>query len=240
MNSIIITGASRGIGRAAALLLSKEYDYLAIAGRNSALLEDTAELVRANGAICHTFCGDVSDYAFSEVMTSSVLSEAGHIDALINNAGISMVGLFTDMTPDQWHKILDVNLTSMYNTCHNAVPAMVQRKSGRIINISSVWGLTGASCEVAYSATKSAINGFTKALAKELAPSHIAVNAIAFGAVDTDMNSHLNAEDKSMLEDDIPYGKMATPEEAAICIKNILSMPEYMTGDVIKFDGGWV
>ena len=117
---------------------------------------------------------------------------------------------------------------------------MIKEHSGRIINVSSVWGLVGASCEVAYSATKGAINSFTKALAKELAPSNISVNAIAFGAIDTDMNNNLSPEERTALEYEIPYGRMATPKEAAQCISNLLTMPTYLTGEVLKFDGGWI
>ena len=135
---------------------------------------------------------------------------------------------------------MNINLTSVYNTCHAVVPHMVHEKSGRIINISSVWGLTGASCEVAYSASKGGMNALTQALAKELAPSGIAVNAIAFGAVDTEMNGHLSPEEKNALCDEIPTGRMATPAEAAECILKVSQMPVYMTGNILKTDGGWI
>lgn len=241
MKSILITGASRGIGRALALLLAEEYDYIAIAGKNNIdKLNEVAQAISAKGCRCHAFQGDVSDYLFSKKMIQEIVNEAGSISAVVNNAGISQIGLLTDTTPEQWNEIISTNITSVYNTCHEAVPYMVTQKSGKIINISSVWGLVGASCEVPYSATKGAINSFTKALAKELAPSNIAVNAIAFGAIDTDMNSQLTPEEKQFLENEIPYGKMATPEEAAICIQNILNMPSYFTGEVVKFDGGWI
>lgn len=241
MKSVIITGASRGIGKAAALLLASEYEYMAICcSSSSEELNTVANLIRKSGCQCREFVGNVSDYSFVSDMLSTVISEAGSVNTLINNAGISAVGLFTDTTPDEWDRIQKVNLTSIYNTCHCTVPNMVHNKSGRIINVSSVWGLAGASCEVAYSASKGAINSFTKALAKELAPSGISVNAIAFGAVDTDMNSHLNSEEITALEEDIPYGRMASVDEAARCILNILHMPSYFTGEVVKFDGGWL
>lgn len=241
MKSVIITGASRGIGKAAALLLASEYEYMAICCSSSIYeLNAVADLVRKSGCQCHEFVGDVSDYGFVSDIINTVISEAGSIDTLINNAGISTVGLFTDTTPDEWDRILKVNLTSIYNTCHCAVPNMVHNKSGRIINISSVWGLAGASCEVAYSASKGAINSFTKALAKELAPSSISVNAIAFGAIDTNMNCQLDSEEITALEEEIPYGRMASADEAARCILSILNMPSYFTGEVVKFDGGWL
>lgn len=241
MKSAIITGASRGIGRATAIELSKEYDYIAIIGRyNAQLLNDTRSIILSNNCDCDAFVGNTADYDFIATVVDSVVKKCGHIDALINNAGISKVGLFIDMSPEEWREIMDINLTSIYNTCSLVVPHMVSKKSGKIINISSVWGLVGASCEVAYSATKGAVNSLTKALAKELAPSNISVNAVAFGAINTDMNNQLDEAERVALEEEIPYGKMATPEEAAMCILNILNMPSYLTGEVVKFDGGWI
>lgn len=241
MKSAIITGASRGIGRATALKLAETCQYIAICCKSSEReLSLVAQSIEKKGCRCRTFTGDVSRYDFVSGMIEAVAAEAGTIDALINNAAVSSVGLFTDLTPAGWQHILDINLTSVYNTCHCAVPHMIHEKSGHIINVSSVWGLAGASCEVAYSAAKGAVNSFTQALAKELAPSHIAVNAVAFGAVDTSMNGHLSAEERRSLEEEIPYGRMAAPEEAAACINNILNMPSYMTGEIIKFDGAWI
>lgn len=240
MNVAVITGASRGIGRAVAYALANKDTYIAICGRHMDTLSPVEQDLRSRGATCHAFVGDVADYSFVSSMIDTVLAEAGHIDFLINNAAISEVGLFTDTTPEQWHNLMDINVTSIYNTCHAVVPAMISQKAGHIINVSSVWGLVGASCEVAYSASKGAVNSFTKALAKELAPSNIAVNAIAFGCIDTEMNAHLSEEDRASLEEEIPYGKMATPEEAATFVCNILSMPSYFTGEVVKFDGGWI
>ncbi|MGN0435701.1 MAG: SDR family NAD(P)-dependent oxidoreductase [Wujia sp.] len=241
MKTLIITGASRGIGAAAAMLLAKDYEYIAIVSKNNSdRLAAVAHAITQTDCLCHAFTGDVSEFSFVKAMVQEVYTETGSIDTLINNAGISNIGLFTDTTPEQWQEMLSVNLTSIYNTCHEVVPHMVSRKSGQILNISSVWGLVGASCEVAYSATKGAVNSFTKALSKELAPSNISINAIAFGVIDTDMNRHLDAEERVILENEIPYGKMATPEEAAMCIRNIINMPSYLTGEIIKFDGGWI
>ncbi len=241
MKTALITGASRGIGRETAIALAKDYNYIAICSKsNKAMLDETKSLIEKQGSLCLSFLGDVSDYSFVSDMVNSIIETTGSVDTLINNAGIASIGLFTDVTPEQWNHILNTNLTSVYNTCNLIVPCMVQKKQGHIINISSVWGLTGASCEVAYSATKGAINSFTKALAKELAPSNISVNAIAFGAIDTDMNSELTSEDISTLNNEIPFGRMATPQEAALCIKNLLAMPSYLTGEILKFDGGWI
>lgn len=241
MSTVIITGASRGIGRKTALSLAEEFDHMAVISRTGG---ENPDMVKAHaerlGCRFYSYRGDVSDYDFIKKTIADIADRTGSIDVLINNAGISKVGLFTDMTPDAWNEIININLTSVYNTCHEVLPHMISKKSGKIINISSVWGLCGASCEVAYSATKGAVNSFTKALAKELAPSRISVNAIAFGAVDTDMNAHLDDAEKAMLADAIPYGRMANVEEAVCCIKNILHMPSYFTGEVIKFDGGWI
>ena len=246
MKTAIITGASRGIGAATAQLLFREYNYLALISRNKDrglenLTFDWGELP-AGKTPCEVelFSGDISDAAFAESVSEKVVARTGSIDLLINNAGISYVGLLTDMTPDEWKAVIDINLTSVFNLCHAVVPHMVREKTGRIINISSVWGLVGASCEVAYSASKAGINGFTMALAKELAPSGIAVNAIAFGAVDTEMNGHLSAEEKEALFTEIPAGRMATPEEAAESILHLSHMPLYFTGEIVKVDGGWI
>ncbi len=241
MKTALITGASRGIGRETALVLAKDYNHIAICSKsNQIMLNETKALIEAQGCSCLSYLGDVADYNFCSTMINSILKVTGSIDTLINNAGVASIGLFTDVTPEKWNHILNTNLTSVYNTCNLVVPHMIQKHQGQIINISSVWGLIGASCEVAYSATKGAINSFTKALAKELAPSNISVNAIAFGAIDTDMNSELSVEDVSALNDEIPYGRMATPKEAALCIKNLLAMPSYLTGEILKFDGAWI
>lgn len=138
-----------------------------------------------------------------------------------------------------WEHVMNTNLTSVFNSCSQVIPYMVQAQKGRILNVSSVWGKVGASCEVAYSASKGAVNAFTKALAKELAPSHISVNAIAFGAIDTTMNAHLTAEEKEDLEEEIPAGRMGTVEEAAEFIASLAKSGTYLTGQVISFDGGW-
>lgn len=240
MKSAIITGASRGIGRQIAIELSSEYDYLAICCKSSKdQLNTLYNEIKSNCAV-KAFIGDVADYDFVKDMVNTVITDVGSIHTLINNAGISVTGVFSDTTPSMWQNILNTNLSSIYNTCHSATPNMIHNKDGRIINISSVWGVVGASCEVAYSATKGAINSFTKALAKELAPSNISVNAIAFGAIDTEMNNHLNEEEKQLLCDEIPFGRMASAKEAAMCVSKLLAMPSYFTGEVVKFDGAWI
>ena len=143
------------------------------------------------------------------------------------------------MTPGEWDNLIRTNLTSCFNTCKHAIPLMLNEKKGKIINISSIWGNYGASMEVAYSATKGGINSFTKALAKELAPSNIQVNAAAFGAIDTDMMKEYSNDDIRLICDEIPADRLGTPEEAAKLILGIAKSPEYLTGQIITMDGGW-
>ena len=161
-------------------------------------------------------------------------------DLVINNAGISYIGLLQDMAPEEWDRIVRTNLTSVFNCSKLAIPHMLEQKSGKILNISSVWGNVGASCEVAYSATKGGINSFTRALAKELAPSNVQVNAVACGAIDTDMNHFLEKEELEALKEEIPAGRLAKPEEVAQLLLQLARSDSYLTGQIIGFDGGWI
>ena len=158
----------------------------------------------------------------------------------INKAGIAWFGLLTDMTDNDWDKILATNLSSVFYCSRAAIPYMVSKKCGKILNISSMWGTVGASCEVAYSATKSGIHGLTRALAKELAPSNIQVNAIACGVIDTEMNGRLNEEERQDLIDEIPSGRFADPEEVAELALKLTDTPAYMTGQILGIDGGFI
>ena len=245
MRAVLITGASRGIGRATALAFAKSggFDAIVLVSRteNGSLEALAAEIGGINSGLrVITSYGNAGDREFINGLHDRLTRDAVRVELLINNAAVSYVGLLTDMTGEDWDETVSTNLTSVFNTCHAFVPDMVREKEGRIINVSSVWGLVGASCEVAYSATKGAVNAFTKALAKELAPSGIPVNAAAFGVIDTDMNRNLSDEDRSALEEEIPVGRMATPDEASQLIVKLSEMPEYFTGEVVKFDGGWI
>ena len=233
-----LTGASRGIGRAIAIALAKEgYDlYLVCHTQKELLLSLMEALEREYHISCTGFVGDISDYHFVEQCFLNI----NQLDVLINNAGVSYVGLFQDMTPEEWKQILDTNLSSAFYTSKLAVSNMIQQKSGKIINISSVWGNAGASTEAAYSASKGGLNSFTKALAKELAPSNIQVNAIALGMMDTDMNNCFSMEEKASIIEDIPAGRMGNPKEAAELVINLLKSPAYLTGQIITLDGGWL
>ena len=240
MSTILITGASHGVGKAFAVACAQSGRFSKIilnGGSDTAALEDTARRVSAAGdLVCIADVGDVSDLSY----VRSLRERFGPVDTLVNNAGISRVGLLTDMSPEEWDRVMKVNVTSLYNTCHTYVPDMVSRGGGQILNVSSVWGLCGASCEVAYSASKGAVNAFTKALAKELAPSHIRVNAIALGIIGTRMNALLSENETAEIRDQIPAGYIASPEEAAQAMLRLLDMPEYFNGEIVRFDGCWI
>lgn len=240
--TVFITGASRGIGRAiASSFAAAGYNLAVCCLKNTSMLNELKEEICSRYDVdCLTLTGDVGDYKVVENMIEQTLTRFHRIDVLVNNAGISYIGLLTDMTPDAWQYIVQNNLTSVFNTCRLTVPGMVQHQSGKIINISSVWGCCGASCEVAYSATKGGINSFTQALAKELAPSNIQVNAIACGAIETEMNAFLSDEDRQALTDEIPAGRFGKPEEVGALAVNLAEGHNYLTGQIIRLDGGWI
>lgn len=234
----LITGASRGIGEAVAKeLASKGYDLVLVCHNNIEKMQLLGEtLASQHGITCQCHCGDIGDSNF----VTSIFSELDSLDVLVNNAGISYVGLLQDMTNDDWHRVMSVNLDSIFYTSRQAIKLMLSSHNGIIINISSMWGTVGASTEVAYSASKGAVNSFTKALAKELAPSNIRVNAIACGIIDTDMNKCFSKDELEIFIDEIPSGRIGKPEEVAKLVSNICDAPEYMTGQIIGLDGGYI
>lgn len=238
----LITGASRGIGRAIALKLAAAgYDITITASKSRDELSDAAEEIRTMHVACRPFLADASSYEAMRDVFRQLSCDWGTPDILINNAGIASLGLFTDLEPSEYAHIINVNLLSVLHCCHLAVPGMVRRGSGSIVNISSVWGICGASCEAVYSAAKSGVNGFTRALAKELAPAGIAVNALACGVIDTEMNrAHLDKTELAALSDEIPAGRMASCREAADAVWQLINSPAYLTGQVIAFDGGFL
>lgn len=238
----IVTGASRGIGKSIALeLAANGYDLLINSSRSADALENVkAEIISKYQVKCVTFTGNIGDHSIAENAYNTAHKELGNLSLLINNAGISHIGLLQDMTFDEWDNIINVNLTSAFNMSKLVIPDMLSLGYGKIINISSVWGLCGASCEVAYSASKGALNAFTKALGKELAPSNIQVNAIACGAVNTSMNSCFDENELKDLCNEIPAGRMASPEEIAKLCFQLTQAPSYLTGEIIKVDGGWI
>lgn len=240
MKTVLITGSSRGIGRETALLFAKEGWNVIIHGfHHPEKLDSLKEEILNYNVSCLSFCGDISDPDFVAHMIEESLSIFSKIDCLVNNAGISQVGLFTDATMDDWNLMINTNLTSVFTTCKNMVPHMLHHHEGKIINISSIWGDAGASCEVLYSTTKGGINAFTKALAKEVAASNIQVNAIAFGMIDTEMNAEFDEEDLALIKEEIPADYIASPKEAAQMVHHVATAPGYMTGQIITFSGGW-
>ncbi len=240
--TVLVTGSSRGIGKAIAYEFAKN-DFNVVINCNKSidkLLDYEKELKKINENILAIQC-DVSDYLEVEKMYAKINSLFGGVDILVNNAGISYIGLFNEMSPNMWNKIIDINLKGIYNCTHIVLPYMIHNKKGCIINISSVWGNVGASCEVVYSSTKGAVNSFTKALAKELGPSNIRVNAVSCGAIETEMNSFLSDEEKNCLIDEIPLMRFGQPEEVAKTVYFISSdKSNYMTGQVITLDGAWI
>jgi len=241
-HTVIITGASKGIGRACALEFAKKgYSLFLTSYSHSELLEETACYARKYGATVITAPKvNIGNYQHCQKRIWDKIQEMDlKIDILVNNAGISYIGLLQDMSYEEWKNLIDVNLGSVFTMCKHVIPFMQKAGYGKIINVSSVWGNTGASCEAAYSASKGGINSFTKALAKELAPCNIQVNAVAFGAIDTDMNGFLSKEERENLIQEIPAGRIASPEEAAQFISALTDCGSYLTGQVISMDGGW-
>lgn len=238
----LITGASRGIGAALAETFARAGYQLTLCCQHSEekLMTLSKRLQEQYHTTVLVRIGDVGDYAFVKTMVDATLEAFGAIDVLINNAGLSYIGLLTDMSIEDWNRIVATNLTSVFSTCRCVVPSMVHNKRGRIINISSVWGNVGASCEVAYSACKGGINSFTRALGKELAPSQITVNAIACGVIDTDMNRCFSEEERADLIAEIPAERMGRPEEVAELAFSIASGHTYLNGQIITLDGGWI
>ena len=240
MKTVLITGSSRGIGRETAIYIAQQGWNVIIHGfRHPEKLESLKNEILEKNVSCLSFCGDISDPSFVDEMIKQSLLTFSKIDCLVNNAGISLVGLFTDTTVDDWNLMINTNLTSVFTTCKNIVPHMLHHHEGKIINISSIWGDAGASCEVLYSTTKGGINAFTKALAKEVAASNIQINAIAFGMIDTEMNAEFDEEDLALIKEEIPADYIASPKEAAQMVYHVATAPAYMTGQVITFSGGW-
>lgn len=239
--NVLITGSSRGIGRACALAFAKNGWHVFINCCNSLeQLKETETMILASGGSCTMLPGNVGDPDEVRAMFDKISALCGGLDVLVNNAGRAYFGLLSDMTDADWRSVIDTDLSSAFYCCRAAIPYMVSQKAGKIINISSMWGTSGASCEAAYSAAKSGLHGLTKALAKELAPSNIQVNALACGVIDTDMNARLTPEERTALEDEIPAGRYGAPEEAAQAVLMLAGAPAYLTGQIIGLDGGMI
>lgn len=240
--NVLITGASRGIGRSTAILFAQNgYHVFLNCNKSIEELKQVQEEIEKHHPKAVTLVpGNVGNPSDVRSIFREIYSHCDSLDVLINNAGIAHIGLLMDLIDEEWQQIIDTNLSSVFYCCREAVPKMVSKKSGRIINISSMWGTVGASCEAAYSASKSGIHGLTRALAKELAPSGISVNAIACGVIDTVMNAQLDEAERQSLAEEIPAGRFCRPEEIAEVIWQTVNTPAYMTGQIIGVDGGYI
>lgn len=236
----LVTGGSRGIGRSIALELTKAGAAVVISySKDEVGAEETLRQIKEIGGYGKSIKGDVSIYKDAIKMMDFTIKNFGSIDILINNAGISNTGLFMDMEESQWNKLLDVDLKGVINCSHYALQHFVSKKRGSIINISSIWGNSGASCEAVYSAAKGAVNSFTKALAKEMASCNIRVNAIAPGVIDTEMNNWLSEDEKNALVDEIPMKRFGSAEDIGkLAVFLASDSSSYITGQIITVDGG--
>ena len=236
---VIVTGASKGIGREIAKRLSlKEYQVVANYHTSKEDAESLKKELEEQGIGIDFLKADLSCRDDAKKLVQFALNKYKKVDILINNAGISEYGLFTDITDEKWNQIINVNLYSAFVMSQEVVQNMIARKEGCIINISSIWGMVGASLEVLYSISKAGMDGLTKALAKELGPSGIRVNSVAPGIIETQMNSHLTEEEKKAIVEEIPLEKIGKPEDIAKCVEWLIE-DKYTTGQIISINGGW-
>lgn len=233
---VLITGASRGIGREIAINLARK-GYTVIANYNKS--EQQAKELENNNENIEIYKTDVSKRNDVKNMVKYILNKYGKIDVLINNAGISETKLFTDVSDEDWNKIINTNLYSAFCVTQEVLPNMINRKQGCIINISSVWGIVGASCETIYSIAKAGLDGMTKSLAKELGPSNIRVNSIAPGIINTDMNKNLTSEDLENIKNEIPLERIGKTLDISKCVEWLID-DDYTTGQIISINGGWI
>ena len=238
----LVTGASGGIGAACAKeLAAKGYTVLLHANKSLDKAESLAMQLRDSGYDAKALRCDLASCRETAAMCQEILALYHRVDALVLNAGVSHTGLLCDMTDEQWHTVMDVNVSGMFYLCRALVPGMVSRREGAIVTISSMWGRVGASCEVAYSASKAAIIGFTRALAKELGPSCVRVNCVAPGVIDTAMMDEHSEETKAILAEETPLGRLGTPEDVAKACAFLLSEDAaFITGQVLGVDGGYL
>ena len=233
---ILVTGASRGIGREIAKNLAQKGN-IVIANYNKS--EDLAKELEKENSNIDIYKADVSKRDEVKHMIEFIINKYGRIDALVNNAGIAENKLFTDVTDEDWQRVINTNLYSAFCVTQEVLPNMLHYKQGCIINISSIWGIVGASCETVYSVTKAGIDAMTKSLAKELGPSNIRVNSIAPGIIATDMNKNLNQDEILNIKNEIPLERIGRPIDISKCVEWLID-DQYTTGQVISINGGWV
>ena len=240
MKTVLVTGGSRGIGKCIAENLAKD-GYNVVLNYNKSVKEakKIKEELEKQGIKIEIFKADVSKRADVKKLIKFTIDKFNNIDVLINNAGIAKLQMFNDITGEDWNEMLSTNLNSVFFTIQEALPNMIHNKNGCIINISSIWGIVGASCEVAYSVSKAGINGMTKALAKELGLSNIRVNAIAPGVIDTDMNSNIDNAIKEQIKEETPLNKIGKPIDIYRCVKWLIE-DEFTTGQIISPNGGYL
>lgn len=243
LNTAVVTGGAKGIGAAISVALAKA-GYNVIMGYKTSRerAEELAKVIISGyGVSCEAVYCDVTDRESARNIVETAAKKYGSVDILVNNAGVAQQKLFTDITDDDWNEMIGVNLTGVFNTCRVASGYMVSQKSGSIVNISSMWGQVGASCEVHYSAAKAGVIGLTKALAKELAPSGVRVNCVCPGVIMTDMLKDFDAETLSALSEETPLGKLGTPKEIADAVAFLCSdRASFITGQVLGVNGGFV
>ena len=237
---VIVTGASRGIGREIAKILAKK-GFQVIANYNNSKKEaiELQQELKHENIEMDIFQADVSKREDAHRLVEYVLKKYGRVDVLINNAGIAEYKMFIDETDNDWNRIINNNLYSAFAMSQEVIPNMIHNKNGNIINISSTWGIVGASMEVLYSISKAGLDGLTKSLAKELGPSNIRVNSIAPGIIDTDMNRNLDEKEINKIKEEIPLERIGKPRDIAKCIEWLVD-DEFTTGQIISINGGWV
>ena len=240
--TVLITGASRGIGAATAYCFAKEgYNVVVNYNKSKEKAEKLVSELTEQGFSAACIQADVSDGLQVNAMVDKINCSFGGVDVLVNNAAVAQIKLFSDITSDDWDNIFNVNVKGMFNCTKAVLPYMIHQKHGKIVNISSIWGITGASCEVHYSASKAAVIGLTKALAKELGPSGIQVNCVAPGVVNTDMNAELSKEDIEQIADETPLGVIGNASDIANTVCFLASdKADFITGQVISPNGGLV